>query len=143
VTQLQAGADPFIEEWLKDIAVKRTGTEGLKQRVELALASLKTRTQGFHPERMTADDRKMILLLAEHHKKLVKTLEELQTAGEELQKRASKAEDGASARIRVRDKIFPNVTLNISGQSLVILKPERFVSFAVDREGHILREAFK
>ena len=33
--------------------------------------------------------------------------------------------------------------LTVSGQSLVILKPERFVSFAVDREGHILRESFR
>ena len=143
VTQIQAGSDPFIEEWLKDIAVKRTETEGLKQRVELALASLKTRTHGFQPDIMTAEDRKTVLALAEHHKKLAQTLSELQAAGDELHKRTSKAEGGASARIRVRDKIFPNVTLNISGQSLVILKPERFVSFAVDREGHILREAFR
>ena len=143
VTQLQAGSDPFVEEWLKDIAAKRTETEGLKQRVELALASLKTRTHGFQPDKMTAEDRRTTLALAEQHKKLSKTLAELQSAGEELKRRSSKAEGGVLARIRVRDKVFPNVTLNISGQSLVILKPERFVSFAIDREGHILREAFR
>ncbi len=143
VTQLQVGSDPLVEEWLKDIAGKRTETEGLKQRVELALASLKTQTHGFQSDKMSAEDRKTVLALAEHHKRLAKTLEELQTAGAELQKRTSEAEGSASAKIRVRDKIFPNVTLRISGQSLVILKPERYVSFAMDREGRILREAFK
>lgn len=144
VTQLQAGSDPFVQEWLRDIVARKKESEELKGRVELALASMKTKTHGFQQDLMSVDDRKTVLALAQHHTKLVKTLSELQAAEEELVRRRPFADGVVLPKVRIREKIYPNVTIRIFDQTMIIRKVETFSSFTLDTDGNaIVREAFK
>ena len=96
----------------------------------------------FDIDTLTEEEKGKLFLLVQYHGKMKSSVAEL-AARIDDEKRASIAEKRIMPRIRIRDRVYPNVTLKIWGQTLVVKQQEFHVSFFMDKDrGVIARGGF-
>lgn len=141
-TQLEAGRDPFQARILQELDRKKAALLEMQKKIEQAILSIKGAGPHFDIDTLTEEEKGKLFLLVQYHGKMKSSVTEL-VARIDDEKRASIAEKRIMPRIRIRDRVYPNVTLKIWGQTLVIKQQEFYTSFFMDKDrGVITRGGF-
>ncbi len=141
-TLIEVGRDPFRARLLQELERKRAEYSEMQEKIEKAILSIKGNGPSFDLDSLTEDEKGKLFLLVRYHGKMKGSVAELAERIEN-EKRASLAEHHVMPRIRVRDRVFPNVTLKIWNQTMVIKKQESHSSFFMDKNnGLITRGVF-
>lgn len=141
-TMLEVGRDPFRMRVIQELEQKKEAFLEMQTKIEKAILSIKGRGPSFDLETLTEDEKGKLFLLVRYHGKMKESAADL-AARIDDEKRASLSEKRTLPRIRIRDRIYPNVTLKIWGETLVVKKQESYVSFFIDRDrGEIARGVF-
>ncbi|HOO87031.1 MAG TPA: FapA family protein [Synergistales bacterium] len=141
-TQLEAGRDPFQARILQELDRKKEALLAMQKKIEQAILSIKGTGPNFDIDTLTEEEKGKLFLLVQYHGKMKSSVAEL-AARIDDEKRASIAEKRIMPRIRIRDRVYPNVTLKIWGQTLVVKQQEFHVSFFMDKDrGVIARGGF-
>lgn len=141
-TVLEVGRDPFRLRVIQELEQKKEAFLEMQTKIEKAILSIKGKEPSFDLEALTEDEKGKLFLLVRYHGKMKESVAEL-GARIDNEKRASIFEQRSLPRIRIRDRIYPNVTLKIWAQTLVIKQQESYVSFYIDNDrGEIARGVF-
>lgn len=132
-TLLEAGRDPFRARTLLELESKKEAYRAMQVKIEKAILSIKGSGTSLDLERLNESEKGKLLLLVRYHGN-IKDAIELMAARIENEKRASVAEQRFVPRIRIRDRVYPNVTIKLWGQSLVLKQQESHVSFFMDKD---------
>jgi len=131
-TQLEAGRDPFRVRTLLELERKKEAFLAMQAKIEKAILSIKGSATPPELERLTDAEKSKLLLLVRYHGNIKDSIAQM-TAQIDDEKRGSIAELRVVPRIRIRDRVYPGVMIKLWGQTLVIKKPESYVSFSVDK----------
>jgi hypothetical protein len=141
-TQLEAGRDPFQARKLQELDRKKEALLAMQKKIEQAILSIKGKGSNFDLDTLTEEEKRKLFLLVQYHGKMKSSVADLAARSDDA-KRASIAEKRVMPRIRIRDRIYPNVTLRIWGQTVVIKNQEFYTSFFMDKDrGVITRGSF-
>jgi len=141
-TQLEAGRDPFQARKLQELDRKKEALLAMQKKIEQAILSIKGTSPNFDIDTLTEEGKGKLVLLVQYHGKMKSSVADLVARIDDA-KRASIAEKRVMPRIRIRDRVYPNVTLKIWGQTLMIKQQEFYTSFFMDKDrGVISRGSF-
>ena len=141
-TQLEVGRDPFQARILQELERKKDTLLEMQKKIERAILSIKGTGPHFDIDTLTDEEKGKLFLLVRYHAKMKNSIAELGARIDD-EKRASVAERRVMPRIRIRDRMYPNVTVKFWGQTLVIKQQEFHVSFFMDKNrGLITRGGF-
>ncbi|MDD5091753.1 MAG: FapA family protein, partial [Candidatus Wallbacteria bacterium] len=134
-TDLTVGFDPETLQKIATIEEQIIGEEEKLAKFELALNSLYKLKKSGQINNQEEYDRKSSQL------ELFRTrqLEVIRRKKEEITEAKSSGTPLLSAKIRVKDKIFPGVRLEIARESLSIQEEYKFISFYFDPESHSIK----
>lgn len=141
-TVLEVGRDPFRLRVIQELERKQEVFLDMQKKIEKAILSIKRNGPSLDLNALTEEEKGKLALLVHYHGRMKASAAEL-GARIDNEKRASLGEHRVLPRVRIRDRIYPNVTLKIWGQNLVIKQQESHVSFTMDRDrGQIARGVF-
>jgi len=132
-TLLEAGRDAVRNRTIGELESKLNELEGMIQKIELAMLSLRPETGGFDPEKLSEEEKGKLLLLAEYHRKVESKRTELAERIEN-ERRAMLAERKESPLIKIRDRVYPNVTVKIRESQMTVSSAESSVRYTFDRK---------
>ncbi len=141
-TVLEVGRDPFRLRVIQELERKQEVFLDMQKKIEKAILSIKRNGPSLDLNALTEEEKGKLALLVQYHGRMKDSAAELADRIDN-EKRASLGEHRVLPRVRIRDRIYPNVTLKIWGQNLVIKQQEFHVSFTMDRDrGQIARGVF-
>ncbi len=132
-TLLEAGRDAVRNRNIAELTAKKAELEAMKTKIEQAMLSIKRPGLGFDLERLSEEEKGKLFLLARYHKKVGGNMAEF--AGKiEDEKRAILAERKGTPLIKIRDKIYANVTLKIWESQITVSSAELSAGYYFDRK---------
>lgn len=132
-TLLEAGRDAVRNRNIAELSAKMAELEVMSKKIEQAMLSIKRPGLDFDLERLSEEEKGKLFLLARYHKKVGENMAEL--AGKiEDEKRAILAERKGTPLIKIRDKIYANVTLKIWESQLTVSSAEFCAGYYFDRK---------
>ncbi len=132
-TLLEAGRDAIGSRTIGELESKLGELAGMKKKIDLAMVSLRPETGGFDPEKLSEEEKGKLLLLAEYHRKVESKRTELAERIEN-ERRAMLAERKESPLIKIRDRVYPNVTVKIRESQMTVSSAESSVRYTFDRK---------
>lgn len=131
-TLLESGSDPFKAEKIMVLETKKAGLRAQLEKLDATILSLKGSGSNFELDSMSEEEKGRLFILASYHTLLEKNINEI-AARIEAEKRAMLAERRNLSRIRIKDRVYPNVTVVLCGRSMEIKQQESHASFYIDR----------
>ncbi|NLM72288.1 MAG: DUF342 domain-containing protein [Synergistaceae bacterium] len=139
---LESGNDPFKAEKIRKLEDRKAECGAQLEKLDAAILSLKGSGRAFGLDSMSDEEKSRLFILARFHSVLEKEAEEA-IARIEAEKRAMLAERRNLGRVRVRERVHPNVVVVLCGRSMEIDRQEAHVSYYIDRaSGRIERGAY-
>lgn len=132
-TLLESGRDAIRSRTIGELESKLNELEGMIQKIELAMLSLRPATGCFDAEKLSGEEKGKLLLLAGYHRKVESKKAELAERIED-ERRAMLAERKGSPVIKIRDRIHANVTVKIWESQVTVSSIESSVSYTFDRK---------
>lgn len=141
-TVLEVGRDPFRLRVIQELERKQEVFLDMQKKIEKAILSIKRNWTSLDLNALIKEEKDKLALLVQYHGRIKDSAAKLADRIDN-EKRASLGEHRVLPRVRIRDRIYPNVTLKIWEQTLVIKQQEFHVSFTMDRDrGQISRGVF-
>lgn len=132
-TLLEAGRDAVRGRCIEELTAKMSELEAMSRKIEHAMLSIRRPEGGFDLDRITEEEKGKLFLLARYHKKIGANMVEFAGRMED-EKRAMFAERKGTPLVKIRDKIYGNVTVKIWESQLTVSSAELCVGYYFDRK---------
>ncbi len=132
-TYLQVGVDPILVEERERKDKKIEELLWFRNRIEQAILSFTSNDTSFDIENLSEKERQKLFMLIRQMKRLEETAEQLKVSVAEISK-VLDSERQHNPRIKVRNVIYPNVTIGIWESVFKIQKIDSYCSFFYNRQ---------